>query len=254
MTDSAKAVSKGKGMSPAPVHVHKFTGKIENRSHIFNVHTDAVNCIRLGDHDGFLKELKKDLLRINNHWPGGWYGGDNHLLHVACYFNQLRIITTLLDMGATLECRTAFNYTPLMVACVCGHWEIVIFLLSRGADVNLMDTNRRSCLDLCHSSIKAALLEELRPKTPPPEPEPVPVRIITEAERIADERRRIKIKFDEADADGSGELDATELAAFCESLGTKLSEEELEAALLILDESGDGCISYEEFAEWWLDE
>jgi Ca2+-binding EF-hand superfamily protein len=44
------------------------------------------------------------------------------------------------------------------------------------------------------------------------------------------------------------------LAAFCESLGTKLTSEELEAALLILDESGDGNISYEEFAEWWLDE
>jgi Ca2+-binding EF-hand superfamily protein len=37
-------------------------------------------------------------------------------------------------------------------------------------------------------------------------------------------------------------------------LGTKLKPDELEAALLILDESGDGNISYEEFAEWWLDE
>ena len=111
------------------------------------------------------------------------------------------------------------------------------------------------------------------------------------ADKQADERRRIKVKFDEADEDGSGELDAEELAAFCESLGTKLSPDELEAALLILDESGDGQIScvpsqlyicmymhmsvslscaptpltlsppllhvhyrYEEFAEWWLDD
>jgi len=36
-------------------------------------------------------------------------------------------------------------------------------------------------------------------------------------------------------------------------LGTNLNTEELEAALLILDESGDGQISFDEFADWWLD-
>jgi len=153
-----------------------------------------------------------------------------------------------------LECRTAFNYTPLMIACVLGYKDMAFMLLERGADVNLTDSNQRSCMDLAHSTIRAELTEHFRPKTPPPVAEPEPVHEMTAEEKKLEERRRIKIKFDEADADGSGELDASELAAFCESLGTKLSPDELEAALLILDESGDGNISYEEFAEWWLDE
>jgi len=184
----------------------------------------------------------------------GWYGGHNNLLHVAVYFNQRKIAEKLLEMGSILECRTAFNYTPLMIACALGYKDIVFVLLDRGADIQLVESNNRSCMDLAHTTIRADLVEHFRPKTPPPVVEPEPVRIMTAEEKRQDERRRIKIKFDEADADGSGELDASELAAFCESLGTKLSPEELEAALLILDESGDGNISYEEFAEWWLDE
>jgi hypothetical protein len=226
---------------------------IQNRSEIYVNHKLTMNAIRIGDYDTFVKELERDLNRLNDHIEDGWYGGHNHLLHVASYFNRIKIATKLLDVGAELECRTSFGYTPLMIACVNGYLDMAVFLLDRGASLDLVENNNRSCMDLCHSDIRAGIDEALRPKTPEPEILPEEV-VMTDEERIADERRRIKLKFDEADVDGSGELDAEELADFCESLGTKLTPEELEAALLILDESGDGQISYEEFAEWWLDD
>jgi len=231
-----------------------FFKTLSNRTPVFAVHTASVNAIRAGDFKAFDKALHCDLNRLNDHYPGGWYGGNNHLLHVAAYFDRADVAGRLLDLGSHLEPVTSFQYTPLMVACVNGNLDTALLLLARGASLDTVDANKRSVRDLMHSSIYEAVMEELRPKTPPP-PE-VDTRT---AEEIAtakseDERRRIKIKFDEADEDGSGELDAEELAAFCESLGTKLSPDELEAALLILDESGDGQISYEEFAEWWLDD
>lgn len=230
------------------------TKTIKNRSHIWVNHKFAMNAIRAGDFNATLKAINKDVNRLNDQMDGGWYGGHNHLLHVACYFNRVDIATKLLEMGATLECRTTFGYTPLMIACVNGYFDLVVLLLRNGANLNLMENNNRSCMDLCHSKIRKAIVEHLRPKTPEPELEVEAEDAMTAEEKALDERRRIKMKFDEADVDGSGELDAGELAAFCESLGTKLTEDELEAALLILDESGDGQISYEEFAEWWLDD
>jgi hypothetical protein len=231
-----------------------FGKTIQNRIPIYGQQCYALNAIRSGDYNLFLKELNKDINRLNDQYPSGWYGGNNHLLHVAVYFNRYDIVEKLLDLGAILECRTSFQYTPLMISCVNGYSEIACLLVERGADRTLMDCNNRSCDDLMSDNVRHALIEHFRPKTPELK-EPTPEKVFkSKEEEIEDERRRIKIKFDEADVDGSGELDAEELAAFCETLGTKLSPEELEAALLILDESGDGQISYEEFAEWWLED
>ncbi len=173
---------------PIPAHV---MSKIQNRSHVYNLHTQAVNCIRKGDYEGTIAELNKDRLRINNQFSTGWYGGNNHLLHVAVYFNQLKIASMLLDRGADLEPRTGFGYTPLMIGCVLGYGDIVQMLLERGANVNLTDKNNRSCIDLVHSTFRDGLAQLLRPKTPPPV---IPVRELTKEEIMADERRRIKIK------------------------------------------------------------
>jgi len=58
-------------------------------------------------------------------------------------------------------------------------------------------------------------------------------------------------KFDEMDADSSGYLESKELAALCQALGSSLDHNELEAALTLMDTSGDGKISKEEFFGWW---
>lgn len=61
----------------------------------------------------------------------------------------------------------------------------------------------------------------------------------------------IRNKFNRADKDKNGTLDTTELAALCSDLGTTLSRNELEAALVTLDKNGDGAISYDEFVFWY---
>ncbi|KJE93370.1 hypothetical protein CAOG_04169 [Capsaspora owczarzaki ATCC 30864] len=61
----------------------------------------------------------------------------------------------------------------------------------------------------------------------------------------------VRIMFDKFDTDKSGFLDSAELKSLCYDLGHPLSPVELDLALKMLDENGDGKISYNEFAQWW---
>lgn len=57
--------------------------------------------------------------------------------------------------------------------------------------------------------------------------------------------------FNSADKDQNGFLTATELAELCKTLGSELSTNELEAAVLCLDTDGSGHICQKEFLTWW---
>ena len=61
----------------------------------------------------------------------------------------------------------------------------------------------------------------------------------------------IKNRFVDADKDKNGTLDTAELASLCQTLGTTLSRNELESALVTLDRDGNGAITYEEFVSWY---
>lgn len=61
----------------------------------------------------------------------------------------------------------------------------------------------------------------------------------------------IRTKFNQADKDKNGTLDTSELARLCSDLGTTLSRNELESALVTLDKDGDGAITYDEFVSWY---
>jgi Ca2+-binding EF-hand superfamily protein len=58
-------------------------------------------------------------------------------------------------------------------------------------------------------------------------------------------------RFYEFDTDHSGCLSRHELAALCQSLGASLTKHELEVALFVLDDDGDGSIKAIEFLRWW---
>ena len=58
-------------------------------------------------------------------------------------------------------------------------------------------------------------------------------------------------RFYEFDRDQSGHLNRHELASLCQSLGASLSKHELEVALFVLDDDGDGQIKAIEFLRWW---
>jgi len=58
--------------------------------------------------------------------------------------------------------------------------------------------------------------------------------------------------FDETDADGSGELDASEVAQlYRKARGQKLGKSDLKAAMAQMDSDGDGRVDFAEFARWW---
>lgn len=67
---------------------------------------------------------------------------------------------------------------------------------------------------------------------------------------IADDKQ-LKLLFDSCDLDKNGFLDSKELATACTSLGSKLNHDELEAAILILDKTGSGRVSFDQFKVWY---
>jgi len=62
--------------------------------------------------------------------------------------------------------------------------------------------------------------------------------------------QELKRKFDEF-AHGDQKLDIKELGQLCIDLGTLLSDQELEAALMMLDSNRNGTVEFDEFKRWW---
>ena len=65
------------------------------------------------------------------------------------------------------------------------------------------------------------------------------------------QQAEIRRLFEEVDADGTGELDRAEVNKLAERLGERLSEGDLEAAMIAMDGNGDGHVEFEEFARWY---
>jgi Ca2+-binding EF-hand superfamily protein len=61
----------------------------------------------------------------------------------------------------------------------------------------------------------------------------------------------IEAAFARYDRDGSGDIDASELAVMLQDLGVEPSEERIRLAIDLLDVNGDGKVSFEEFGKWW---
>ena len=61
----------------------------------------------------------------------------------------------------------------------------------------------------------------------------------------------IRSMFDSVDVDGSGNLDIEEVATLAVSLGNKLDENQLKAAMEIMDQDGSGEVDFSEFFHWW---
>jgi len=60
-----------------------------------------------------------------------------------------------------------------------------------------------------------------------------------------------KLIFDKYDKDHSGTISTSDLKYLCEDMGHLFSDTELEVAIKLLDTSGDGQLSYDEFKKWW---
>jgi hypothetical protein len=61
------------------------------------------------------------------------------MLHLAAADGDLRLAELLLDNGANLEAKVAYEFTPLSDALAAGEVEMAEFLLTRGADLGARD-------------------------------------------------------------------------------------------------------------------
>ncbi|EWM23835.1 calmodulin like myosin light chain [Nannochloropsis gaditana] len=61
----------------------------------------------------------------------------------------------------------------------------------------------------------------------------------------------LRAKFDRADIYSQGKIPSTDLAMICAELGSRLSHQELETAILTLDANRHGEVEYDDFVEWW---
>lgn len=68
---------------------------------------------------------------------------------------------------------------------------------------------------------------------------------------LMEDEQLIRAKFDRLDVDCRGRVPAADLAVLCAELGSRLSHQELEGAILCLDANRNGEVEYEAFVEWW---
>jgi hypothetical protein len=64
----------------------------------------------------------------------------NEELLTASRKGDLTAVRQLIDKGAAIETKTAYGQTPLFLAAMNGHEDVVRFLLEKGASTNVTDT------------------------------------------------------------------------------------------------------------------
>src|SRR5215471_340066 len=69
------------------------------------------------------------------------YAGDvNDDLLAACRAGDLAAVKSSIEKGAAVETKTPYGQTPLYLAAMNGHEEVVRFLLEKGATTDVRDT------------------------------------------------------------------------------------------------------------------
>ena len=69
------------------------------------------------------------------------FGADvNEELLAAARTGDLALVKASIEKGAALETKTSYGQTPLYLAAMSGHQDVVDFLLDKGASTNVHDT------------------------------------------------------------------------------------------------------------------
>ena len=70
---------------------------------------------------------------------------------------------------------------------------------------------------------------------------------------MADSPRTVEARklFKEIDADGGGTLDRDEIRQLARRLGKRLSDKQLNEAMMAMDADGSGDVAFDEFLSWW---
>ena len=94
----------------------------------------AVDCIRIGDIDGFKKVLDENVAQLVN------WGHDEHngctVLRASTELARESFMSILLERGADVNAQSVLGVTALMLASRLGHPSCISLLVDRGANVN----------------------------------------------------------------------------------------------------------------------
>ncbi|MCD8518371.1 MAG: ankyrin repeat domain-containing protein [Flavobacterium sp.] len=93
---------------------------------------------------GNVEELKSYLKANPNTLNSVNENGSTPLI-LACYYNNIDVVRELVYQGADIDSKIDMG-TALMAAVVKGNDDIVLFLLEKGANPNLKDSNQSTAL------------------------------------------------------------------------------------------------------------
>lgn len=102
--------------------------------------TDIFQIARKGN----VEELKSYLKANPNTLNSVNENGSTPLI-LACYYNNIDVVRELVYQGADIDSKIDMG-TALMAAVVKGNDDIVLFLLEKGANPNLKDSNQSTAL------------------------------------------------------------------------------------------------------------
>ncbi|XP_026989395.1 protein phosphatase 1 regulatory subunit 12C isoform X2 [Tachysurus fulvidraco] len=113
------------------------------------------------------KEMLKELQIISN---GDKMSGQDMVnssnadgisaLHQACIDGSMEVVVFLLSQGANVNQVDNEGWTPLHVAASCGNMEIAEYLLQRGASLSLVNCDGDVPLDIAKDEAMEALLQQ----------------------------------------------------------------------------------------------
>ena len=89
-----------------------------------------------------VEELLKNSPELANSYPGGI-----GIMREAATYGNTQIVDLLIRAGANPTPEDSYNLTPLMMAALGGHADVVAKLINRGADVNAVDGSGQSAFD-----------------------------------------------------------------------------------------------------------
>ncbi|KAK2831302.1 hypothetical protein Q7C36_016388 [Tachysurus vachellii] len=110
-----------------------------------NSDKDIVSYLKHKDFETFKNVLKKEHVSM-------LFKDDNSLLHYAVASGNIEIVRLVLNNGASVNCKSANGYTPLLIAVLKKFHEICGLLVESGADVNLAEQDLWTALHFASQS------------------------------------------------------------------------------------------------------
>lgn len=89
----------------------------------------------------------------------------NTPLHMTIAKNQFWRMIFLVDNGAKIDIRNQYGQTPILLAAVCDRWDMVKYLLSKGADASIEDYDSNTVLKYCQDQRLTDIIDLLEKRS-----------------------------------------------------------------------------------------